>query len=560
MKVTKSLHDKPTFVYSINGKALNTPKEMTLTNLQIIEKFVRSVAATSREDNSEPAFAIIATHCDKSKFKRFFGLKETIREKNKTLQSCLNEFLDLFIFYNRDSNELIFPVDNFCKWDREKISADICHRLLSDIRGNINIPVRWYVFDLNLKNEASKETHGMISLESCYSIGQRLEMDQGEVNECLIYLDSMRLCIYYPTVLPQVVFTNPQFLIDCLSNIACVSFIDNLTEIGINLSWEDLNLLKRDGVFDESLLDNLQLNLVPGLFSKGDLLSLMQHFLVISTIKTADKSRYFIPILLPAERLNEEQKALFAQVADPLFIQFDKTVLQGLFPTLVVSLLSREEEPLFFIDSRTSDFPQQLRHAVKLYTEELFGSVLLCENVESIEIYFTGRSRHCDRLRKVVLEALSISAKVLQYDEKKLNMSAVVRCNRKHNVPANDKMIHPITISYKNDPPEIGCSIETSLPTIIINDLSEKQSCWLIGAAGTHSETISLPTNGNEILNHTHAPIVLDAIKSVVFQWMVLGITLGIEKYKLEEIKYNSRDQVQVCRKDMIHHWIDTRH
>ena len=505
MKVTESLHDKPTFVYSINGKALNTPKEMTMTNLQIIERFVRSVAATSRgqiRDNSEPAFAIIATHCDQSIFKRFLGFEETIREKNETLLSCLNEFLDLFIFYDRDSNELIFPVDNLCKWNREKISADIRHRLISsrsDIKSSIKIPVRWYVFDLNMKDEASKETHGMISLESCYSIGQRLGMDQEEVNECLIYLDSMRLCIYYHKLLPHVIFTNPQFLIDCLSNIARVSFIDDLMEIGIDLSHEDLKSLKTDGVFEKSLLDSLQLDFVPGLFSKEDLLSLMQHFLVISTIKTADKSpRYFVPVLLPAERLNEEQKALFARVADPLLFPFDKTVLQviiskillymsstfiyffyiqGLFLTLVVSLLSREEEPKFFIDSRSSEFPQQLRHAVKLYTEELFGSVFLCENNESIEVYFTGHPRHCNRLHKVICEALSVSANVLQYDEQKIK-PAFVRCTQKHILPAHDEMIHSTEISYKNYPPEISCSVETSLPT---TDLSDRQSCWLIG-------------------------------------------------------------------------------
>ena len=155
--------------------------------------------------------------------------------------------------------------------------------------------------------------------------------------------------------------------------------------------------------------------------------------------------------------------------------------VQGLFPTLIVSLLSRKEEPFFFIDSRTSEFPQQLRHAVKLYTEDLFGSVFLCENYESIEVYFTGLPQHCYLLRKVILEGLSFSAEVLQYDEEKLNMSALVRCNRKHILSVHDEKSHPITISYKRNPPEIGCSMQTSLPTITINELNKKKSCWLIG-------------------------------------------------------------------------------
>ena len=338
MKVTESLHEKPTFVYSIDGKPLNAPKEMTTTNLQIIESFVHSVAATTRDqlgDKSQPAFAIVATHCDQSRLRRLLGRKETIKEKNEELLSHLSEFLDLFIFYNRDSNELIFPVDNLCWLSREKISTDIRLRLLStrsDISFSVEIPARWYVFDLNMKEEASKETHGMISLESCYTIGRKIGMDNSEVDRCLIYLDSMRLCIYYPNLLPHVVFTDPQFLVESLSNIVRVSFVDDLHLIlpdGVSLSHDVILSLKKDGVFEESLLITLGLTFIPCLFSKSNLLLLLQHFRVISVIKAPHTSptRYFIPILLPAERLPEEQKTVFSQKIDPLLITFNRSIV-----------------------------------------------------------------------------------------------------------------------------------------------------------------------------------------------------------------------------------------
>ena len=339
IKVTESLHDKPTFVYSIDGKPLNAPKEITMTNLQIIKNFVHSVAATSRDslgDKSQPAIAIVATHCDQqSWFRSLLGWEETLMKKNEKLLSCLTEFLDLFVFYNCDSHELIFPVNNLCEWNREKISADIRHRLLStrsDISFSVKIPVRWYVFDLNMKEEASKESHGMISLQSCYAIGNKIGMDNTEVDQCLIYLDSMRLCIYYPNLLPHVVFTNPHFLIDSLSNIVQVSFVDDLQQIlpeGICLSDDVILSLKRDGVFDELLLNTLELTFIPHLFSKSDLLLLLRHFLVISTIEAPHISpnRYFIPILLPAERLTKEQKTVFSQKIDPLLITFKGSIV-----------------------------------------------------------------------------------------------------------------------------------------------------------------------------------------------------------------------------------------
>ena len=333
MKVTESLHDKPTFAYSLDGKPVSVPKELSMTNLQIIESFVRSATAASRHKmtNGKPSFAIVATNCDQSKFRRWIGLDEGLKTKNNILQESLGEFLDLFIFYNRDSNELIFPVDNLCWWNRKKISNEIRHRLLSshpNIRLKVQIPVRWYIFDLNMKKEASNESHGVISLESCYTIGNKLDMKKAEVDQCLIYLDSVRLCIYYPNIIPHAVFTNPQFLIDSLSNIVRVSFVDDLQQIlpeEVSLSDEIVQSLKRDGVLDESLLDSLGQIFISNLFSKSDLISLLQHFRVISPVTTASNTtNYFIPILLPAERLTENQRTVFGAFIDPLIITLNE--------------------------------------------------------------------------------------------------------------------------------------------------------------------------------------------------------------------------------------------
>ena len=41
----QNLSDKPKFFYSQNGKLLNQPSELQMTNIQLIEHFVRSVAA-----------------------------------------------------------------------------------------------------------------------------------------------------------------------------------------------------------------------------------------------------------------------------------------------------------------------------------------------------------------------------------------------------------------------------------------------------------------------------------------------------------------------------------
>ena len=332
MKVTESLHDKPLFTYSINGKPVSARREMTMTNLQIIESFVRSVAAASK-DNSNPAFAIVATHIDKILWHR--NLVKALKDKNRELQEHLEEFITQFIFYNRDSKELIFPINNLCMNNREVLSTEIRNRIMShsNISFSVDIPVRWYIYDIKMKEEASKETHGMISLQSCYTVGSKLGMNESEVKQCLIYLDSMRLCIYYPNLLPHVVFTNPQFLIDSLSNIVRLSFVDDLQQIlpvGVSLSDETVMSLKRDGVFDELLLDNLGLTFLPTLFSKSDLLSLLELFRLISPIKAMIKDapcQYFIPVLLPAETITEKQKRILSASVEPLIVTLKESKL-----------------------------------------------------------------------------------------------------------------------------------------------------------------------------------------------------------------------------------------
>ena len=148
---------------------------------------------------------------------------------------------------------------------------------------------------------------------------------------------------------------------------------------------------------------------------------------------------------------------------------------------MVVSLLSRQKKPLFFIDSHSENFPRQLRHAVNLYSEDLFGSVFLCEEYKSIEVYFTGHPQHCYHLRKVILEGLSASAEILEYDQEKLKISALVHCTQKcHTVPANNDKPHSITFSDQQNFPLVGCGVE-ALPVFKLDLTDERRSCWLIG-------------------------------------------------------------------------------
>ena len=137
-------------------------------------------------------------------------------------------------------------------------------------------------------------------------------------------------------------------------------------------------------------------------------------------------------------------------------------------------------KPQFFInrETRLSTYSTQLRYAILFDTSvDLFGSVLLVDRFYWIEVYYTGLTKNCFRLRQVICEAISTCADILAYEEGALKAEVTVSCQHEHQ--KTGYKLHPVLISFEDDPPSIRCSIEKNLPTLQLTN--ERQKCWLIG-------------------------------------------------------------------------------
>ena len=232
LKLTQRLDDKPTFAYSINGKELTQPAVLQMTYIQLIQSFVRSIVSSKytmskRLIEIKPLFFLIGTYHDHTHgIKGFLKSIEPLAEKNRQLVHALREYKEHLVFYNEHNEELIFPVDNMCWWSREKISSEIRHHITSSNKPiPIKIPIRWYMFEVKVKEESLKVAHGMVTLDTCEQIGVKLGMGK---QECIKYLNSLSLFLYFP-VLPHVVITNPQYLLDMVTSLVRVSLSTRIT-------------------------------------------------------------------------------------------------------------------------------------------------------------------------------------------------------------------------------------------------------------------------------------------------------------------------------------------
>ena len=329
-KLTKRLDEKPKFIYSIDGKALSQPSDLQMSNLELILHFVRSIVSSKyclRSGFSsiefKPYIVVLGTYYDHAWMRQWvpFAETESLQEKNAILIEALKELKDHLIFFNEAAKELIFPVDNTCFINRKKISSDIRSRIMQhDLGFRVDIPIRWYLFELKIKEMVATSTHGIVTIDSCNELGAKLGMRPSDVTRCIDYLASLTLFLHVPAV-PHVIFTNPQYILDIISEVVSVSFI---RYSGTPLPPGIQSSLRDKGQFSESLLDVLQLPFDPPHFTKEHFLTLLVYTCVIARIEGGD---YFIPIVLPTRQLTYEEKDQYRQCCEPFIMKFECNIV-----------------------------------------------------------------------------------------------------------------------------------------------------------------------------------------------------------------------------------------
>ena len=335
-KLTDRLSSKPIFQYSIDGKPLTQPKELRMTNLQLITTYVRSIssaklaAVDGADSESLPTFLIIGTYEDKMGGWRWL-FQESLKQKNAQLIAALQQYKDQLIFYNESEQELIFPVDNICLKNREDLSSLVKTYVMGHKKAVVEkeVPIRWYVLESNIKEEGEKSNHGIVSQTRCQDIGQTLEMTKTQTQGAIAFFKSLSVFLHFNTC-SHLVFTNPQYFLDALSNIIRISFVDfpqKLLQKGKILPPNAHRRLQEEGLFTIDLLDLVSIQFAPGLFEKADLLHLLCDLCIVAEVHRDESTYYFIPTALSPKHLTTNEKKKFAKTCDPLVLSFEHGVV-----------------------------------------------------------------------------------------------------------------------------------------------------------------------------------------------------------------------------------------
>ena len=439
LDLTKGAKDEIQFLHRKGDKENPIPSNEKYTNIGYVEKVIKSgailpssILTTNEEPKSEegkseegkskepPYYFVVGTHYDKCRLDNG-SPNEKFEEVNGALLDLPKELMANVVTIKNEPKVKVCAINATEKntKKREESSKELCTYILNcgGTSHKFEMPTRWFAFELSLLDEAGD--NGFLTMEEVHAVGNSLNMKEEETKEALKYLHNVTTIIYYPDANLKIVFVDPQPILDALSNLLALPYVDLNSRhlIGKDVSEGDVNHLKHEGMFEEKLIKELKLN---DNFPIDAFIKLLRHLYVIAEI---EDYKYFIPCALPPYSDSSS-----AEDEHPLIIVWRDTkkitipVPRGIFPTTIVRLMCQKDQKsqeykLIIPLKEENDECLKCQDAIsfRLYhddTEE--GIIHIINKYKHIEVYTKPAARR--PARQLVQEAIEESCRAIGVD------------------------------------------------------------------------------------------------------------------------------------------------
>ena len=459
-KLNHSINDKLQYEYVKDDEHLRKPTKLCKSQLEEIEELIRILSSVKHskkgcdQGSSEPKFLLIGTHADKHR--RLFD--ETLSGKNRWLKKSLGELKSMCIEVSPDG-DILLPINTRVKKNRSKKASYIRQKIMEACSDSeVEIPTRWYIFELEVSGKAKKERRGVLGTAECIEIGQKLDMEEEDVMAALVFLDGVALCLYFKDAAPHLVFTDPQVILTEVTEILNLGIIDlHLIPSQYPLLSEHMAMVRRlrdQGLFNKKLVDIMcskyRVNEEGKCsYTLDDFLSILKHLLIIAPVCIDGEDLFFIPSILPTSKNIPPPAGKLA----PLVLNCRTRVIPlGVFSALVVALLFNN---LLFALHKV------LGHNAVSLECKLGGVVLLVECHAWLTVHFNGHPSVAPRIRAAIHQALATVCKQRNLDTTQIVFTDGFFCPFKicesipHACVAN-LATHWLTCSVK---PDVGCGL-----------------------------------------------------------------------------------------------------
>ena len=460
VKLSEDLSHHPTIeYYGADGTAVGKPYQSSLSHKQILQNCLGAI----RSQDAHPLIIIVGTHRDTKD-----SCAETIQEKNQQLKALLDSTFNV-LYCGEGMKELIFAVNGLSPEDVDRHVAETLRKEIMSMSPQqlIKMPIAWFGLEVDLRRSSHD---GVLSLVECQVSAKKFHIDGDAFSAALHHLVKHNVFLYYPEILPQTVFCDPQVILTKVTELVQYHHkLRNNRDGGVAVRG-DLVMFRDHGLLSVELLRKFPKHYKDGLFTPQDLVKLLVSRGAIAMIRDGE---YLMPALLP--HLDSTQVSKYLERGASLMIRFTHGYIpSGLFCCLVALLLSSSWKVCM-----EGDKPLCLyRNCISFEQRGTAEIVTLVDMFSYIEVHVDEASSEvCREIRGLVHSGIKSACSVLKYHNVQLEdafMCAGARCT--------------------SDPPHVAdvvCSRHPSGPVYKWRctsrgaqrgDLSEDQLMWLQGS------------------------------------------------------------------------------
>ena len=482
-RLCDSLNDYPTVeYYNQEGKLTGMPYRSSLTNLEILKSSVRTMHSYPTEGMHNKIITV-GTHRDMED-----RCSETRAEKNEMLFNLLHTLFPDDLVLCGDAMEPIFPLNTKNPdEDDQKVALTVRQGIESSAPDPVDIPLWWYLLEIILQRLASQLGRTVLSRKECLHVAHELGFSDKEFDAALRYFCELNLCLHYPTVLPNVIFSGSQVPVDKLSELVQLNYELRQAKCGKSPGnppeARDAKWLKfRDqGIVRLEFLSRFPKHFRDGLFTASDLLELLEHLLIVAPLSEGD---YLMPSLLqmlPPKELDKHRT--FSQtVPATLLIRFPQGwPRSGVFCCLVSFLMNHCQWKI----CRPS---LVARNCIRFKMPGYPCSITLIDSFAYFEVHINAPTKICREVCPVVqqqiFDGIDAASQTLHYNNAHPEPAFFCSHPTDGGEPSLDmkplsSSLHPATLS--EDRQWLTCTEDEN----VFQEVNDSQTVWFGPATAT---------------------------------------------------------------------------
>ena len=495
LNLAQPLDAYPQITFHEDGRAFTHPVPSSLTNRQIVLQAARTMQAkrSTRRGGQRSKIIVIGTHRDQ------LSSPTVIAAVNRELKSIfLPAFQKELIVYH-STDEILFPVNSLTPDKDDEMVFEEIRQSISDpgLGEVIDIPPSFFMFEQDTIRYAKQQGREMVSFDECVEIGLQLKMGREVVLAALIYFHQHNIFLYFPKVLPELVFTDPQAPLDFVNTIVAFSY-KVLAGVFPGLPAEYAISLK-NAIITEEMLQHKSLSslFIPNLYQTQHAIELFTHLCVIAPLsdsksqsegqqsQNADQptpkrprltnQRYLMPSLL--KDVTDIERFLPQSSVAVFVVRFsDDVVPNGTFGASIARLLSAHG---WKVCPKEDGTPQCLAHnIVSLHDPTMPAQISYANTTRHFELHVSCLNAKAytsmfPQIRNTIFSAIHHTFSVMRFDNVTIQDAFLCSCE------LFESTRHAATLHHLDHHSFLMCTI-----TGQASEVNDSHKIWIQGEEG----------------------------------------------------------------------------